>query len=160
MTSYANDTTATAAAATTTTEGAATNAGAVTPVAPLAATTPATAVGAAAKQVSSNNSNNNGEYNEDDNNSLDGREKADTTPENLKKIAEIINDKEAAAATSGSLSPRLQHQQLHTLSFVGLGAAIDESNTKFCLGKPPPSPAEKGKRIEKESQLTSASTST
>ncbi|XP_017861928.1 PREDICTED: mucin-19 isoform X1 [Drosophila arizonae] len=150
MTSYANDTTSTAAATTTTTttiEGAATNAGAITPAAPPA-TAPAAAVGAAAKQVSNNNSNDNGEFDEDDN-SLDGREKADTTPENLKKIAEIINDKEAAAAaaataTSGSLSPRLQHQQhLNASSFVGLGAAIDESNTKFCLGKPPPSPAEK-----------------
>ncbi|XP_030571416.1 uncharacterized protein LOC115770309 isoform X2 [Drosophila novamexicana] len=149
MTSYANDTTATAAATTTTTT---TTAGGEPPA---AAATPASAVGAAAvvqlnKQMSSHNNNNhnNRAYEEDDNNSLDGREKADTTPENIKKIAEIINDKEAAAAaaaaTPSTLSPRLQQQQQqHASSFVGLGAAIDESNTKFCLGKPPPSPAEK-----------------
>lgn len=139
MTSYANDTTQTAAAppATTTTTQTTATTGTETAA---AATTPAAA---SAKQMSGNHNNNNNSnhYEEDDNSSLEGREKADTTPENIKKIAEIISGNEAAA-------PKLQQQhQLHTTtsSFVGLGAAIDESNAKFCLGKPPPSPAEKGK---------------
>ncbi|XP_034483830.1 uncharacterized protein LOC117788980 [Drosophila innubila] len=151
MTSYANDTTTTAAAPATTTTA---NAGAAATAASVGTTTSASAVDATAaqlnKQMSSNN-NNNSRYDEDDNNSLDGREKADTTPENIKKIAEIISDKEAAAAaaaaaaTPTSPTQRLQQQQkqLHASGFVGLGAAIDESNIKFCLGKPPPSPAEK-----------------
>lgn len=139
MTSYANDTTQTAAAppaTTTTTQTTTATTGTETAA---AATTPAAA---SAKQMSGNHNNNNNSnhYEEDDNSSLEGREKADTTPENIKKIAEIISGNEAAA-------PKLQQQhQLHTTtsSFVGLGAAIDESNAKFCLGKPPPSPAEKG----------------
>lgn len=138
MTSYANDTTQTAAAppATTTTQTTTATTGTETAA---AATTPAAA---SAKQMSGNHNNNSNSnhYEEDDNSSLEGREKADTTPENIKKIAEIISGNEAAA-------PKLQQQhQLHTTtsSFVGLGAAIDESNAKFCLGKPPPSPAEKG----------------
>lgn len=138
MTSYANDTTQTAAAlpaTTTTTQTTTATTGTETAA---AATTPAAA---SAKQMSGNHNNNNSNhYEEDDNSSLEGREKADTTPENIKKIAEIISGNEAAA-------PKLQQQhQLHTTtsSFVGLGAAIDESNAKFCLGKPPPSPAEKG----------------
>lgn len=136
MTSYANDTTQTAAAppaTTTTTQTTTATTGTETAA---AATTPAAA---SAKQMSGNHNNSN-HYEEDDNSSLEGREKADTTPENIKKIAEIISGNEAAA-------PKLQQQhQLHTTtsSFVGLGAAIDESNAKFCLGKPPPSPAEKG----------------
>lgn len=138
MTSYAKDTTQTAAAppaTTTTTQTTTATTGTETAA---AATTPAAA---SAKQMSGNHNNNNSNhYEEDDNSSLEGREKADTTPENIKKIAEIISGNEAAA-------PKLQQQhQLHTTtsSFVGLGAAIDESNAKFCLGKPPPSPAEKG----------------
>lgn len=140
MTSYANDTTQTAAAppaTTTTTQTTTATTGTETAA---AATTPAAA---SAKQMSgnhNNNNNNSNHYEEDDNSSLEGREKADTTPENIKKIAEIISGNEAAA-------PKLQQQhQLHTTTsnFVGLGAAIDESNAKFCLGKPPPSPAEKG----------------
>lgn len=138
MTSYANDTTQTSAAppATTTTQTTTATTGTETAA---AATTPAAA---SAKQMSGNHNNNSNSnhYEEDDNSSLEGREKADTTPENIKKIAEIISGNEAAA-------PKLQQQhQLHTTtsSFVGLGAAIDESNAKFCLGKPPPSPAEKG----------------
>lgn len=139
MTSYANDTTQAAAAppaTTTTTQTTTATTGTETAA---AATTPAAA---SAKQMSGNHNNNNNSnhYEEDDNSSLEGREKADTTPENIKKIAEIISGNEAAA-------PKLQQQhQLHTTtsSFVGLGAAIDESNAKFCLGKPPPSPAEKG----------------
>lgn len=138
MTSYANDTTQTSAAppATTTTQTTTATTGTETAA---AATTPAAA---SAKQMSGNHNNNSNSnhYEEDDNSSLEGREKADTTPENIKKIAEIISGTEAAA-------PKLQQQhQLHTTtsSFVGLGAAIDESNAKFCLGKPPPSPAEKG----------------
>lgn len=137
MTSYANDTTQTAAAppaTTTTTQTTTATTGTETAA---AATTPAAA---SAKQMSGNHNNNSNHYEEDDNSSLEGREKADTTPENIKKIAEIISGNEAAA-------PKLQQQhQLHTTtsSFVGLGAAIDESNAKFCLGKPPPSPAEKG----------------
>lgn len=138
MTSYANDTTQTAAAppaTTTTTQTTTATTGTETAA---AATTPAAA---SAKQMSGNHNNNNSNhYEEDDNSSLEGREKADTTPENIKKIAEIISGNEAAA-------PKLQQQhQLHTTTsnFVGLGAAIDESNAKFCLGKPPPSPAEKG----------------
>lgn len=130
MTSYANDTTQTAAAPPATTTQTTT---ATTGTATAAATT--TPAAASAKQMSGNH-NNNSHYEEDDNSSLEGREKADTTPENIKKIAEIISGNEAAP-------PRVQ---LHTTtsSFVGLGAAIDESNAKFCLGKPPPSPAEKG----------------
>lgn len=138
MTSYAKDTTQTAAAppaTTTTTQTTTATTGTETAA---AATTPAAA---SAKQMSGNHNNNNSNhYEEDDNSSLEGREKADTTPENIKKIAEIISGNEAAA-------PKLQQQhQLHTTTsnFVGLGAAIDESNAKFCLGKPPPSPAEKG----------------
>lgn len=136
MTSYANDTTQTSAAppATTTTQTTTATTGTETAA---AATTPAAA---STKQMSGNHNNNSNHYEEDDNSSLEGREKADTTPENIKKIAEIISGNEAAA-------PKLQQQhQLHTTtsSFVGLGAAIDESNAKFCLGKPPPSPAEKG----------------
>lgn len=139
MTSYANDTTQTAAAppaTTTTTQTTTATTGTETAA---AATMPAAA---SAKQMSGNHNNNSNSnhYEEDDNSSLEGREKADTTPENIKKIAEIISGNEAAA-------PKLQQQhQLHTTtsSFVGLGAAIDESNAKFCLGKPPPSPAEKG----------------
>lgn len=139
MTSYANDTTQTAAAppaTTTTTQTTTATTGTETAA---AVTTPAAA---SAKQMSGNHNNNSNSnhYEEDDNSSLEGREKADTTPENIKKIAEIISGNEAAA-------PKLQQQhQLHTTSssFVGLGAAIDESNAKFCLGKPPPSPAEKG----------------
>lgn len=137
MTSYANDTTQTAAAppaTTTTTQTTTATTGTETAA---AATTPAVA---SAKQMSGNHNNNSNHYEEDDNSSLEGREKADTTPENIKKIAEIISGNEAAA-------PKLQQQhQLHTTTsnFVGLGAAIDESNVKFCLGKPPPSPAEKG----------------
>lgn len=137
MTSYANDTTQTAAAppaTTTTTQTTTATTGTETAA---AATTPAAA---SAKQMSGNHNNNSNHYEEDDNSSLEGREKADTTPENIKKIAEIISGNETAA-------PKLQQQhQLNTTtsSFVGLGAAIDESNAKFCLGKPPPSPAEKG----------------
>ncbi|XP_043071527.1 box A-binding factor isoform X2 [Drosophila grimshawi] len=157
MTSYANDTTATSAAttaaATATGAANATAAAAVTTNAASAATPTTTAVD---KQMSSNNNNRSSRYDEDD-----GQEKADTTPENIKKIAEIISDNEkeqekqkeqekekqaaeAEAATSGSAAQRLQQQQqVHASSLIGLGAAIDESNTKFCLGKPPPSPAEK-----------------
>ncbi|KAM8709316.1 hypothetical protein ACLKA7_016168 [Drosophila subpalustris] len=149
MTSYANDTTTTAAAPTTTTTAA--NSGATATVASVATTTTA-AVDATAAQLNKQMSsiNNNSRYDEDDNNSLDGREKADTTPENIKKIAEIISDKEAAAAAAAAATPtsptqrlQQQQQQLHASGFVGLGAAIDESNVKFCLGKPPQSPAEK-----------------
>lgn len=138
MTSYANDTTQTAAAPPATTTTTQTTTATTGTESAAAATTPAAA---SAKQMSGNlNNNNSNHYEEDDNSSLEGREKADTTPENIKKIAEIISGNEAAA-------PKLQQQhQLHTTtsSFVGLGAAIDESNAKFCLGKPPPSPAEKG----------------
>ncbi|KAH8299847.1 hypothetical protein KR044_006857 [Drosophila immigrans] len=161
MTSYANDTTTTAAApaATTTTTG--TAAAAAAAATSVATTTTATAVDATAAQLSkqmsnNNNNNNNGRYDEDDNSSLDGREKADTTPENIKKIAEIISDKEAAsaaaaAATATPTSPaqRLQHHLHGSGGFVGLGAAIDESNVKFCLGKPPPSPAEKASALSR-----------
>lgn len=137
MTSYANDTTQTAAAPPATTTTTQTTTATTGTESAAAATTPAAA---SAKQMSGNHNNNSNHYEEDDNSSLEGREKADTTPENIKKIAEIISGNEAAA-------PKLQQQhQLHTTtsSFVGLGAAIDESNAKFCLGKPPPSPAEKG----------------
>lgn len=151
MTSYANDTTTTAAAppATTTTTTAATPAATTTATGTVAAAAATHAAGidaSSAKQMSSSNNNRShshsqSHYEEDDNSSLDGREKADTTPENIKKIAEIISDNEATSPMSPS-TPKLQ--QLHTSSFVGLGAAIDESNVKFCLGKPPPLPAEKG----------------
>ncbi|KAH8418737.1 hypothetical protein KR222_006019 [Zaprionus bogoriensis] len=144
MTSYANDTTATASAPTTTATTATANAGAAaaaaTTAAAAAVTTPTHAAGdASVKKMSSNN-----RYKEDDNVSLDGREKADTTPENIKKIAEIISDKEAAATAAATLHVSSTAPQMHASSFIGLGAAIDESNSKFCFGKPPQSPSEKG----------------
>ncbi|XP_068148454.1 LOW QUALITY PROTEIN: streptococcal hemagglutinin [Drosophila tropicalis] len=122
-----------------------------------------------AKQLATNsNSYHHHHHNDDDNSSSDGREKTDHTPENIKKIAEIMGEDvvgataAAAAATSPStnLSPRhnLQHHHHHqhtpqnNANFVGLGAAIDESNAKFCLGKPPPLPAEKVARANHHHQ--------
>ncbi|XP_017843345.2 uncharacterized protein LOC108600339 isoform X1 [Drosophila busckii] len=146
MTSYANDTTATPATTTNTS-----NIGTDSNTSEYqAATTTRTAIAdQSSKQMSGNN--NSTHYDEYDNNSSDGREKADTTPENIKKITEIISNIEEVGASetlpTPPRSPRLQQQQqqhqLNASGLVGLGAAIDESNAKFYLGKPPPVPSEK-----------------
>ncbi|XP_020804571.1 uncharacterized protein LOC110181222 isoform X1 [Drosophila serrata] len=162
MTSYANDTTTAAAAppatTTTTTTATATSAGEAPVGAGAATTTPGNAsLPAVGDMVTASDSSKakSGDslsigrrvYPDEDGNSSDGREKADTTPENLKKIAEIIDSPDGSnpAISPVSLSPR--HVQLRNPTanpgYVGLGAAIDESSGKFCLGKPPPSPAEK-----------------
>lgn len=153
MTSYANDTTT---SATTTTTSGATAAATTSPAASATTTTTAQSGGGVATAADPSKAKGRDNltigrtrpvYGEEDGNSSDGREKADTTPENIKKIAEIMEGAEegCTSPTSPALSPR--HVQLrHPLNpgFVGLGAAIDESSGKFCLGKPPPSPAERG----------------
>ncbi|XP_030371831.1 uncharacterized protein LOC115622121 isoform X2 [Scaptodrosophila lebanonensis] len=159
MTSYANDTSTTAAATPTNTNTTAapaeittTNSSASTPAATIAAgganitslsPSPATVNRKYNKQMSNQQSPS--RYDDDD--SSDGREKIDTTPENIKKIADIIGDKAIVMPNSPHAAPasRLAHANNthHNASLVGLGAAIDESNVKFCLGKPPPLPAEK-----------------
>ncbi|KAH8270517.1 hypothetical protein KR018_011047 [Drosophila ironensis] len=142
MTSYANDTT-TASPTTNATSGetSAPTATATTPAAPSAV---GGGVAAATKSRDSLSIGRSG-YGDEDGNSSDGREKADTTPENIKKIAEMMGGADGSTSPiSPAISPR--HVQLrHPVNpgFVGLGAAIDESSGKFCLGKPPPSPAEK-----------------
>nr|XP_036672066.1 uncharacterized protein LOC108015895 isoform X2 [Drosophila suzukii] len=147
MTSYANDTTTSAAAAT--------SAGAVEAAATTAAVTaPQSAVGGSAAPAAADSSKVKGrdnlsisrtQYGDEDGNSSDGREKADTTPENIKKIAEIMDSPDGTMSANSPI-PSPRHVQLRNPmnpGFVGLGAAIDESCGKFCLGKPPPSPAEK-----------------
>ncbi|KAH8379523.1 hypothetical protein KR009_005424 [Drosophila setifemur] len=150
MTSYANDTTA--AAKTTSTSAAAAEASSVAATTTTAAAQ--SAVGGVATAADSSKAkgrdnlsiDRNTGYGDEDGNSSDGREKADTTPENIKKIAEIMDGANDGSTSQASpvISPR--HVQLrHPMNpgFVGLGAAIDDSCGKFCLGKPPPSPAEK-----------------
>ncbi|KAH8296769.1 hypothetical protein KR054_011017 [Drosophila jambulina] len=155
MTSYANDTTTAAAAPTTTTT--ATSAG----EAPAgggggaAGNASLSAVGGMVTASDSSSKAKSGDnlsigrtpYADEDGNSSDGREKADTTPENLKKIAEIIDSPNDSNLATSPLSVSPRHVQLRNPTanpgYVGLGAAIDESCGKFCLGKPPPSPAEK-----------------
>lgn len=74
------------------------------------------------------------------------REKMDSTPENIKKIDDVINEADhhqqqhqalAAPAMGGGLSPRSER---YTASFnsIGLAAAVDDSNAKICRAKPPP----------------------
>ncbi|XP_041447499.1 uncharacterized protein LOC111072664 isoform X2 [Drosophila obscura] len=157
MTSYANDTTTT----TTTAAAAAAAAGAGNAAAAVGGAAQAGVGGVAGAVESSKVKAKNGDtlrigsggrYSDEDGNSSDGREKADTTPENIKKIAEIM-DQNADKVVSAPATPQSQsqqhlsprHQMLSQVNpgFVGLGAAIDESSGKFCLGKPPPSPAEK-----------------
>jgi len=153
MTSYANDTTTSAAAAT--------SAGAVEAAATTAAVTaPQSAVGGVAAPAAADSSKVKGrdnlsisrtQYGDEDGNSSDGREKADTTPENIKKIAEIMDSPDGTMSANSPI-PSPRHVQLRNPmnpGFVGLGAAIDESCGKFCLGKPPPSPAEKGETYGK-----------
>ncbi|SPP77049.1 mediator of RNA polymerase II transcription subunit 12 [Drosophila guanche] len=158
MTSYANDTTTTTTAAA---AAAGAGAGAGNAAAAAAAIGGATHGGVAGvagavessrvKDKSRDTLHIGGRYSDDDGNSSDGREKADTTPENIKKIAEIMDqsvDKVVSAPATPqaqSQHPSPRHQLLSQVNpgFVGLGAAIDESSGKFCLGKPPPSPAEK-----------------
>ncbi|XP_017059735.1 uncharacterized protein LOC108100387 isoform X2 [Drosophila ficusphila] len=147
MTSYANDTTSAAAATTSATSAGAAEAAATTTVgnAPQSAVGGVATAADSSKVKSRDNLSISRTYGDEDGNSSDGREKADTTPENLKKIAEIIDSPDGmTSATSPIPSPR--HVQLRNpinSGFVGLGAAIDDSCGKFCLGKPPPSPAEK-----------------
>jgi len=152
MTSYANDTT-TAAAATTATSAAATSSDGAAEAANTAVAAHQSAVGGVAPSADTskvksrdNLSIGRGQYADDDGNSSDGREKADTTPENIKKIAEIIDSPDGTTSANSPI-PSPRHVQLRNPmnpGFVGLGAAIDDSCGKFCLGKPPPSPAEKG----------------
>ncbi|KMY98961.1 uncharacterized protein LOC6737644 isoform X2 [Drosophila simulans] len=153
MTSYANDTTTAAAAATTATSAAATSSSvgaaeaATTAVAAHQSAVGGVAPSADSSKVKSrdNLSIGRGQYADDDGNSSDGREKADTTPENIKKIAEIIDSPDGTTSANSPI-PSPRHVQLRNPmnpGFVGLGAAIDDSCGKFCLGKPPPSPAEK-----------------
>ncbi|XP_016955594.1 uncharacterized protein LOC108028351 [Drosophila biarmipes] len=147
MTSYANDTTTSAAAAT--------SAGAVeAAAATAAAAAPQSAVGGVAATAAADSSKvksrdnlsiGRTHYGDEDGNSSDGREKTDTTPENIKKIAEIMDSPDGTTSAHSPI-PSPRHVQLRNPvnpGFVGLGAAIDESCGKFCLGKPPPSPAEK-----------------
>ncbi|KAH8240062.1 hypothetical protein KR032_010799 [Drosophila birchii] len=145
MTSYANDTTTAAATPTT----AATSAGEAPAAAGGGSTTPAglASLSADSSKAKSRDNLSIGRTvyaDDEDGNNSDGREKADTTPENLKKIAEII-DSPTDGTSPLSASPR--HVQLRNPTanpgYIGLGAAIDESCGKFCLGKPPPLPAEK-----------------
>ncbi|KAH8363939.1 hypothetical protein KR084_000634 [Drosophila pseudotakahashii] len=147
MTSYANDTTTTT---TSSSSAAATSAGAVESAAVTAPQSAVGGVGTAAdsSKVKSrdNLSIHRTQYaGDEDGNSSDGREKADTTPENIKKIAEIMDSPDGTTSANSPI-PSPRHVQLRNPmnpGFVGLGAAIDESCGKFCLGKPPPSPAEK-----------------
>ncbi|XP_032309518.1 uncharacterized protein LOC6507879 isoform X1 [Drosophila ananassae] len=164
MTSYANDTTTTTsgatAAAAATTSSEATSGGVATAVGAGASADPSKAKGHRDNLSIGRRTTGYGE--EDDGNSSDGREKADTTPENIKKIAEIMEGAEdGASPTSPALSPR--HVQLrHPVNpgFVGLGAAIDESSGKFCLGKPPPSPAERAASVQSRTNHSSGHKST
>ncbi|XP_061392539.1 uncharacterized protein LOC133328006 [Musca vetustissima] len=80
------------------------------------------------------------------------REKMDSTPENIKKIDDVINDNHQRlhhgnqqAVDGGGLSPRSER---YTSSFVpiGLAAAVDDSNAKLCLAKPPVCINPKGKK--------------
>uniref|UniRef100_A0A6P4FQY5 Uncharacterized protein LOC108050434 n=1 Tax=Drosophila rhopaloa TaxID=1041015 RepID=A0A6P4FQY5_DRORH len=153
MTSYANDTTGAATTTATSAAAAAASAGAVG-AATTVGTAPQSAVGGVATAADSskvksrdNLSISRTIYGDEDGNSSDGREKADTTPENIKKIAEIM-DSPNGTTSANSPIPSPRHVQLRNPmnpGYVGLGAAIDidESCGKFCLGKPPPSPAEK-----------------
>ncbi|XP_017021283.1 serine-rich adhesin for platelets isoform X2 [Drosophila kikkawai] len=157
MTSYANDTTTAAPAPPTTTT--ATSAGEAPVGAGVATTTAAgnASLSAVGDMVTASDSSKakSGDnlsigrtvYAEEDGNSSDGREKADTTPENLKKITEIIDSPDGSNPATSPLALSPRHVQLRNPTanpgYVGLGAAIDESCGKFCLGKPPPSPAEK-----------------
>ncbi|XP_033239108.1 uncharacterized protein [Drosophila pseudoobscura] len=167
MTSYANDTTTTTTTAAAAAAAAATGAGNAAATAAAGATQ--AGVGGVAGAVESSKVKaksgdtlrigRGGRYSDEDGNSSDGREKTDTTPENIKKIAEIM-DQTADKVVSGPATPQTQPPPPHSHSHpplsprhqllsqvnpgsVGLGAAIDESSGKFCLGKPPPSPAEK-----------------
>ncbi|XP_041564438.1 uncharacterized protein LOC108150233 isoform X2 [Drosophila elegans] len=152
MTSYANDTTdAATTTATSAAAAAAASAGAVE-AATTADTAPQSAVGGVATAADSskvksrdNLSISRQTYGDEDGNSSDGREKADTTPENIKKITEIMDSPDGTTSANSPI-PSPRHVQLRNPvnpGYVGLGAAIDDSCGKFCLGKPPPSPAEK-----------------
>uniref|UniRef100_T1PEB7 Uncharacterized protein n=1 Tax=Musca domestica TaxID=7370 RepID=T1PEB7_MUSDO len=62
------------------------------------------------------------------------REKMDSTPENIKKIDDVINDHHlhhSNQQADGGLSPRSER---YSSSFVpiGLAAAVDDSNAKLC----------------------------
>ncbi|XP_017080949.1 uncharacterized protein LOC108114458 [Drosophila eugracilis] len=153
MTSYANDTTSAATTTTTSSTAAATSAVAVESAAAITAdTAPLSTVGGVATSADSskvkgrdNLSISRTQYGDEDGNSSDGREKADTTPENLKKMTEIIDSPDGTTSASSPI-PSPRHVQLRNPmnpGFVGLGAAIDDSCGKFCLGNPPLSPAEK-----------------
>jgi len=139
MTSYANDTTTSAAAAT--------SAGAVEAAATTAAVTaPQSAVGGVAAPAAADSSKVKGrdnlsisrtQYGDEDGNSSDGREKADTTPENIKKIAEIMDSPDGTMSANSPI-PSPRHVQLRNPmnpGFVGLGAAIDEPlASRLCTG--------------------------
>ncbi|XP_075161809.1 uncharacterized protein LOC142234526 isoform X2 [Haematobia irritans] len=70
------------------------------------------------------------------------REKMDSTPENIKKIDDVINEASdhhhnfRHPPSSVGLS---SHSEQYTSSFtpIGLAAAVDDSNVKLCLAKPP-----------------------
>ncbi|XP_070136585.1 AF4/FMR2 family member lilli isoform X1 [Drosophila bipectinata] len=145
MTSYANNDTTTSSSTTTSGGGGGAAAATTSPEASGAGGV-ATAADPSKAKGRDNLSIGRTVYGEED----DGREKADTTPENIKKIVEIMEGAEGSTSPiSPSLSPR--HVQLrHPVNpgFVGLGAAIDESSGKFCLGKPPPSPAERAASVQ------------
>lgn len=62
------------------------------------------------------------------------REKMDSTPENIRKIDDVINDHHlhhSNQQADGGLSPRSER---YSSSFVpiGLAAAVDDSNAKLC----------------------------
>ncbi|XP_059217297.1 uncharacterized protein LOC106089216 isoform X2 [Stomoxys calcitrans] len=73
------------------------------------------------------------------------REKMDSTPENIKKIDDVINEGDHHRSqhqrqnmpSAVCFSPQSEQ---YTPSFVpiGLAAAVDDSNAKLCLAKPPP----------------------
>lgn len=80
----------------------------------------------------------------------DGHEKTDTTPENLKKIDDVIEQQQHLKNRSSShYLSNSQAMASNAADFdreiigaggasygVGLAAAADDSNTKFCFGKP------------------------
>ena len=106
---------------------------------------------------------NNLDYDYDSSSLSDGREKADTTPENLKKIDDAVEEEhqrhlaercleendESLSLMTHNVGTHAQQQQFaydsayasstpNSGSVIGLAVAIDDSNVKFCR-------AEKGK---------------